>query len=195
MFTCTIRNFHICVDHTPFACMRTSQLCRHISKYPVWSLGKFLLDVEHGIVSDIISLNCHWFNFFYTKLNYIYNIIFLTFIYCIRDAQAEFLLQLNNFSLPPFYIAFSMIYFHQGDSIFLTFINLCLWYISVREILYFSRLSILVCDFRFLWYPYSPQTLSGFATFTCINESLSLRSLISQAVGTHFIWKKAEIVF
>ena len=41
-------------------------------------------------------------------------------------------------------------------------------------------------------HPYFPQTLSGFATFTCINESLSLRSLISQAVGTHFIWEEAE---
>ena len=36
-------------------------------------------------------------------------------------------------------------------------------------------------------HPYFPQTLSGFATFTCINESLSLHSLISQAVGIHFI--------
>jgi hypothetical protein len=35
---------------------------------------------------------------------------------------------------------------YKGNSIFLTFINLGLWYISVREILYFSRLSILVCD-------------------------------------------------
>jgi len=44
-------------------------------------------------------------------------------------------------------------------------------------------------------HPYFPQTLSGFATFTCINESLSLRSLIRQTVGTHFIWEEAEIVF
>jgi hypothetical protein len=36
-------------------------------------------------------------------------------------------------------------------------------------------------------HPYFPQTLSGYTTFTCINESLSLSSLISQAVGTHFI--------
>ena len=40
-----------------------------------------------------------------------------------------------------------------------------------------------------------PQTLSGYTTFTCINESLSLIRLISQAVGTHFIWEEAEIVF
>jgi hypothetical protein len=37
------------------------------------------------------------------------------------------------------------------------------------------------------WHPYFPQTLSDYTTFTCINKSLSLSSLISQAVGAHFI--------